>query len=617
MKIVRKYRKMEDIEEISIYGVEGGEFYRPCPQEFDVVDVPFNELLNNIPADIHVLIPHDDGNDFIVSTLGAYTLKLWNFDLNDIKGRLLSKISPMFYKLLKDYGYEVYHSHKTKNLRFLNYTEGKMSSITNVKIIYEKGFIFVVTEHIGADDDRVEYADEEKINMIEYLSQTGSFYIVNGRYKWTQGVYSIINRARESYDDYYNILFDLVIPEDKHLIDDFAKIMESGVSHHEEVIRIKTVDGVLKYIELDVYSNFDDEGNFTNYYGLVNDVTHYSEGKITRPVDFLLNGFKNSKKLALMIEPLNVKQYEFSKGFYYLIEKTPDEYVHSREVADNIVEDDAKREIIRLVDGEIDKLDVTFAYNVDGDESKQKICELYIERFEFGGEVHSMGFLADVTEERKKQLDLMEANEHKEVLIKEVHHRVKNNLQVLDSFLNLEKRFYRDDPYMVIDHMQSRLSSLALLHKKSYDTNDFTNINLNDFITDRDNQIKSANRGIEFVSDVDETINLSVEVITPLLLIIEELTVNAIKHAFVGMEDGDKMISKHIEMVDSDNVRLVFRDSGVGVESPDVLIKSLGFEIIKSLTGQLDADLKLIEHENGVGYELVFPARMLHTIGGG
>lgn len=103
---------------------------------------------------------------------------------------------------------------------------------------------------------------------------------------------------------------------------------------------------------------------------------------------------------------------------------------------------------------------------------------MYLERFEFGHDTHSIGFITDVTEERQKQQALIEANEHQKVLIKEVHHRVKNNLQILNSFLNLEKRAYKNKPNIIIDHMQSRLSSLAILHEKTYNTTDFKNINL-------------------------------------------------------------------------------------------------------------------------------------------
>ena len=119
----------------------------------------------------------------------------------------------------------------------------------------------------------------------------------------------------------------------------------------------------------------------------LNIITNYS--KITKPVDFLLNGFKNSKKLALLIEPLNVRQFEFSEGFYHLIEIDPKDYVHSRDVISNIVEKETVDNIIKLADGELDEIDETFTYDVGG---REKICELYIERFEFGDEIHSIRF---------------------------------------------------------------------------------------------------------------------------------------------------------------------------------------------------------------------------------
>ena len=97
--------------------------------------------------------------------------------------------------------------------------------------------------------------------------------------------------------------------------------MDSGTSHYESIIRIRTNDGTLKYVEINLYSKFDEKGDLISRYGLMKDVTTYSHDKIRRPVDFLLSGFKNSKKLALLIEPLNTKQYEFSQGFYHLIEE--------------------------------------------------------------------------------------------------------------------------------------------------------------------------------------------------------------------------------------------------------------------------------------------------------
>lgn len=623
MKVDKEYRRLENVVEIRIYDINDKELYKPTPFEFHVDAVPFQQLISNFQRDVDIFIPHNGGKDFIIKSLGDYILNKGNLQLDDVKGRLLSKISPVFYDIFHECFYDVYMTQKTKEIRVFYYDVGKLSKIAILKIIYENNRLFVLADHINTDSNdfdelnKMQHA-EDKANMMEYFSQTGSYRKVDGKYTWTQGVYNIINRPREDYDDYYNIVFDLAIPEDKKLIEKILQIMDTDVGHHEDVIRIKTHDGTLKYIEINLYSNFDGEGNLISRYGLMNDITNYSETSI-RPVDFLLNGFKNSKKLALLIEPLNPKNYEFSEGFYYFIDEDPNEYVHSYKIIDYIVEDETKKQIINLIEGKLDKIDETFTYYVGGDENNQKICELYIERFEFGHSTHSIGFLADITDERNKQLELSKANEHQIILIKEVHHRVKNNLQVLNSFLNLEKRVYRDNPELIIDHMQARLTSLALLHEKTYNTHDFKNINLNDFIADHDNQLKTLSgmkNDIEFESDVDENLNLTIEVITPLLLIIDELSMNAIKHAFPDKTSENNKILKTITKIDDNHVELIFRDNGVGIEDPKKISKNLGCEIIKNLTKQLDGKIKLIEHKNGTGYSLTFPIRMKHTIHG-
>lgn len=623
MKIEKEYRKLENVVEIRIHDINEKELYKPTPLEFHVDEVPFQQLISNFQRDVDILIPHNGGNDFIIKSLGEFILNRGNLHLDDVIGRLLSKISPIFYEIFHECFYDVYITQETKEIRVFYYSAEKLSKITVLKVLYERNRLFVLADHINAEDEDSDELNqmshsEDKANMIEYFSQTGSYRKIGGKYTWTQGIYNIINRPREDRDEYYNIVFDLAIPEDKKLVEKILQIMDTDVGYHEDIIRIKTHDGTLKYIEINLYSNFDEEGNLISRYGLMNDITKYSETS-ARPVDFLLNGFKNSKKLALLIEPLNSKQYEFSEGFYYFIDEDPNNYVHSKKVIDDIVEDETKKQIMDLINGKVNKIDETFTYYVGGDENNQKICELYIERFEFGHSTHSIGFLADITDERNKQLELREANDHQIILIKEVHHRVKNNLQVLNSFLNLEKRVYRDNPELIIDHMQARLTSLALLHEKTYNTQDFKNINLNDFIVDHDLQLKTLagmRNNIEFESDVDEDLSLTIEVITPLLLIIDELSMNAIKHAFPDKSVPDKKISKTITKIDEGHAELIFKDNGVGIEDPKRITTNLGCEIIKNLAKQLNGTIKLVEHRNGTEYSLIFPISMKHTIHG-
>ena len=624
MKINKQFRKLENIEEISVYDIDNDKIYVPSPQEFPVDDVPFPQLISNFHRDVDIFIPYADKKDFLIKRVGDFILEKLDIGLDDVRGRLLSKIFPAFYEIFSESLYEVYKTGQSKELRIFYYGKDRLSRMAICEVIYEMGRIFLIVDHINSNDGiigefNVENHAEDKVNMIEYFSQTGSYRKVGGKYSWTQGIYNIINRPREEHDDYYNIVFDLAIPEDKELIEKILNIMDTDKTHHEDLIRIKTNDGILKFLEINLYSTFDDDGNLISRHGLINDVTKYSEESTVRPVDFLLNGFKHSEKLALLIEPLNSKHFEFSEGFYNLVEKDPHDYIHSPEIIHNIAENEIKDRILKLDNGELDKIDETLTYNVNGDENNQRICELYIERFEFGNSTHSIGFLSDITEERIKQRELREANAHQSILIKEVHHRVKNNLQVLNSFLNLEKRIYKDSPEVIIDHMQARLTSLALLHEKTYNTRDFKNINLKDFIKDQDSQLKSLTSlkdNIQFESEVDETLHLTIEVITPLLLIMDELSMNSIKHAFPDKTVPNKKISKTVTRLDDNTAQLIFKDNGVGIENPKAISKNLGCQIIKNLTKQLDGKIEMIEHKNGTAYRLVFPINMKHTIHG-
>ena len=621
MRIEREHRRFEGIDEVRIYDLDKNAFYKPTSERFDTEKIPIKELLKNVPIDIHTFIPYENGKDFIVQGIGSFTLEKFGCTQDDVKGRLLSKVFPIFFDILYDDLVEVYTTHNVKEIRFIYYTNNKVTIISNTKIFFDIGRIFITNDNIETlmskpADINDRHFDEDKTSILENFSQTGSYHKINRKYAWSQGIYNIINRSKEESDDYYNIVFDLVIPEDKHIVDKIFDITNRETATCEEVIRIKTVDGTLKFIEVNIFSYFDESGVIIRQ-GLMNDITKQYHSEHNKPVDFLLHGFKNSKKTALLIEPLNKKQYEFSKGFYYLIEKNYESYHHSRDIINNVVEKDAAEQIIKLADGEIDKIDVTFTFEVDGNPNKRKIVDLYIERFDYNNQTHSLGFLTDVTEEVEKQNELAESNDMRLILIKEIHHRVKNNLQVLNSFLNLEKRAYKNDPNLIIDHMQTRLSSLALLHEKTYRSKDFKNINLKEYMEDHDKQTRTLIDlpvEIEFETNVDADLNLSIEVITPLLLIIDELTMNAIKHAFPDKTTPNKKITKEITRLDNNTAQLIVKDNGVGIKDVKKVTKNLGCEIIKSLTGQLGGTVSLIEHENGTAYKLIFPIEMKHTI---
>lgn len=622
MRIERQYRELEKIEEIRIYNINTGDFYKEAPRVRKPSSIRFSKVIKHVPADIDIFLPVDEGEDFIVERVGWNLLERVNVNLDDVEGRLLSQCSPVFYDILKDYLKEAYKTGETKNLRIFYYISDKIETLTNISIIYEEGELYLISDFKDSElkdislEEKKRQEEENKANLIEYFSQTGSYYKTKNEYVWTPGIYNIINRSRESNDALYNIIFDLVIPEDRPLVEELLETMSPETDTYENIIRIKTPGGHIKYLDTYLYSKFDENGEEISNYGLFKDVSVDSHKHMTRPVDFMLNGFNHNSKLSLLVEPLS-RRYEFSEGFYKMIEIPKEEYIHNKDIINNIIEENVRNDIENLIDGKINEVNRVFTYKVNGDIENCKICELFIERFKYGNQEHSIGFLTDITISRRKQQELIKSNATKNILIKEVHHRVKNNLQVLNSFLNLERREYKDNPNRILDNMQARLASLALLHEKTYNTEDFININLEDYMKDQDSTLEMLFRakGINFTSNVNPDIHLSIDVITPLLLIVDELTMNAIKHAFPDPDMPNKTISKTIDFIDEHICELILRDNGVGLKDKDALVNhNLGWEIINNLTKQINGELEILDCEVGTGFKIIFPVNFEHTI---
>ena len=623
MHVEKQFRELEQIEEIRVYNIDPDEIFNDVAPVKKTDKVRFSNVMKHVPSDINVFLPIDDGEDYIVERIGWNLLGRLNLTPEDVEGRKFSEVSPFYFEIFKDAFEEVIETGKTKAMRMFYYRSDKIQTLSNIHIIHDEGEVYIISDLKTTSDDtsnspeeQQRKDDENKATLIEYFSQTGSYYKTHDEFTWTPGIYNIINRSKEASDSYYNIIFDLVIPEDKPLVEELLKTMSPETDTYENIIRIKTPGGHIKYLDTYLYSKFDQNGEEISQYGLFKDISVDSHKHMTRPVDFMLNGFNHNSKLSLLVEPLS-KRYEFSEGFYKMIEVPKEEYIHNKDIINNIVEDDVKKEIRQLIAGEIDEVNKVLTFNVNGNKDNPKICELFIERFKYGNQEHSIGFLTDITLSRKKQQELIKSNATKNILIKEVHHRVKNNLQVLNSFLNLERREYGDNPNRILDNMQARLASLALLHEKTYNTEDFININLEDYMKDQDSTLEMLFRakGINFTSEVDPEIHLSIDVITPLLLIVDELTMNAIKHAFPDPDMPDKTISKKIDFIDDYICELILRDNGVGLKDPNALINhNLGWEIINNLTRQINGELEILDCEVGTGFKIIFPVNFEHTI---
>lgn len=218
-------------------------------------------------------------------------------------------------------------------------------------------------------------------------------------------------------------------------------------------------------------------------------------------------------------------------------------------------------------------------------------------------------FSRDISEKINSETELREALKEKEVLLKEVHHRVKNNLQVISSILNLQTGYLKDKATInILKECQNRIKTMAYIHESLYQTKDFLQINFGEYII---NLVKNlfysydANQQkIKANFDVD-TIFLNLDTSIPCGLIINELVSNAFKYAFDDGREG--FISVKVKKIEDNKIKMQITDNGKGMPANIDFRKteSLGLQLVNILSEQINATLTL-NQTNGTTFEIIF-----------
>lgn len=225
------------------------------------------------------------------------------------------------------------------------------------------------------------------------------------------------------------------------------------------------------------------------------------------------------------------------------------------------------------------------------------------------GEAPYLLFTArDVTERRQSQ-DRIEASlREKEILLKEIHHRVKNNMQIISSLLNLQADHVADkEAQELFIESRNRISSMALVHEELYRSKDMSRVELRDYVEKLIPRLLYSYGGEKEISqdiEVDDA-QVTIRQAIPLGLIINELVTNALKHAFMNRDSG---ILRVVIGQNDGRVRLEVRDDGVGLPADlDVeKTQTLGMQLVTGLVAQLYGTLR-VERGHGAAFFIDFP----------
>ena len=218
-----------------------------------------------------------------------------------------------------------------------------------------------------------------------------------------------------------------------------------------------------------------------------------------------------------------------------------------------------------------------------------------------------------------KSQQLATKNHEKEILLKEIHHRVKNNMQVISGLLSLQSSAIKDaqiKEYFKLS--QDRIKTMSIVHEMLYEESDFTSIDFREYVKRLINQLLISMKGHSHKIELElviEDVSLNLDTAIPLGIIINEIVTNSLKYGIV--DDAKGIISIKLETQNHPYFVLNVGDTGKGLPDGFNIEKSntFGFNLINSLSQQLKGNIKLDQSMNGAHYELHFQEIIKQKIG--
>jgi PAS domain S-box-containing protein len=497
-------------------------------------------------------------------------------------------------------------------IRWLKWTDRAIFDNDNNIISYQS---------VGQDITAQKLAEEELRKSEErYKHLIESINVITWEYDIDLKRHIFVSQQAEkilgySVDEWYKpeFWYTHLHPKDRNWASKFSDEQIAKGANHEFEYRMLAADGTTKWFR-EITSISSANGKPTRVNGIIIDI---SRNKMTE------QNLRNTQlRLAALLNNLpNVVFYETGGGKEFITENILGLIGYS---ADEITRD---RDFFNSLIHPEDRLSLDQAYEKWNKTNRAGIltCEFRIERkdglhiwledhvFEINPEIgdrYISGVMIEISGRKKAEELIKDSLKEKELLIKEIHHRVKNNLQIVSSLLKLQSGYVKDQEALnMLLESQNRIQSMALVHQKLYQSKDLSRINFNEYLGQLLSHIKHAykiNADTFSINVNTENIQVDVDTAIPCGLIINELVTNSIKHAFPNFKKGNI----HIDLKTSKDGHYILSVADDGIGFPEKLdfrnTSTLGLQLVITLVEQLSGQIEL-RNKNGATFEIKFP----------
>jgi len=572
----------------------------------------YRDLFENANDAICIIdsdLKYKDVNKIMVEMFGyskEELLKMSIFDL--IPHEQIPRSEIEFNKLRKKGSYEKFIGKtRTKDGRFIDVEVSSSAIKEGDKIIGSRDIIRDITERVLIEDALRE-SEEQYRNIIEYsndmiwiLDIEGNFQFFNKRSEEISG-YRLEDWQGKSFAP-------LIIEEDlANVINVFHKTLKGQSQQYE--VSIKKIDGTILVLSVNtapIYS----KGKVVGTVSFGRDITErkLAEDKIKESETRLQSILDNSSTVVFLKD---------IQGRYITINRRYEELFHV-----------SRNEVVDKTDYDIFPREYADKFRQHDEQAVEKSCAIEMEevvphedglhtyisiKFPLSssdGKPYAVcGIATDITDRKRAEKQIEEALREKEVLLREVYHRVKNNMQIISSLMKLQSRYVEEEQYReIFKESQNRIKSMSLVHEKLYKSKDLSQIDFKEYIKEIARglfQSYGANKGkIALIMDVNN-ISFNINSAIPCGLIINELVTNSLKHAFSDGVEGEIKIA--IYSGNENSIELVVGDNGVGIpEDIDFKrTKSLGLHLVTMLAeNQLHGDITL-DRSKGTEFTIKF-----------